>query len=99
MSIESFDETLFHSDLPVLVFFFNEGMPSVQKISGLLAETEPLWQGRWILVCINIRIQPMLALNYGVTAAPSLLLFHRGKLLDSASGCRSEKLLKHWIFT
>ena len=84
---ENFDETVLHSDKPVLVDFWAEWCgpcrmvsPIVDEIAG---ERDDIVVGK-----VNVDEQGELAVRFGVMSIPTLLVFKGGELVRTAVGAR-----------
>ncbi|MEA4882408.1 MAG: thioredoxin-disulfide reductase [Clostridia bacterium] len=82
---EGFREMVLEPELPVLVTFWSptspaslELMPAIEKIAEANAD-------KLVLVKIDIYKNQRVAKRYGITAAPALAFFHRGRLIEKVA--------------
>lgn len=90
---EQFDGEVLHAEVPVLVDFFATWCGPCRMLGPVLESVAQQFQGRAKVVKVDIDQSPELAEEYGITAVPTLLLFHHGKVVQQAMGFQSPKQL------
>ena len=64
--------------------------PELEKLDGKLSDKVKI-------VKLNVDDNPQSASNYGVMSIPTMKLFHRGELVDSATGFAPADELERWL--
>ncbi len=84
---ENFEAEVLSSDIPVLVDFYADWCGPCKMIAPVIhtiAEEHPE-----IKVCkINVDTEGELAIRYGISSIPSLLVFKGGELVKSSVGAK-----------
>ena len=87
---ENFDETVLHSDKPVLVDFWAEWCGPCRMVSPIVEEIaderDDIAVGK-----VNVDEQGELAVRFGVMSIPTLLVFKGGELVQTAVGARPKE--------
>jgi thioredoxin 1 len=91
---ENFDDEVLKAATPVLVDFWAEWCGPCKMIAPILDELAEEYSGRVRIGKVNIEHQQNLAAEYGVSAIPTLLLFHQGQVTEQLVGARSKRELK-----
>jgi thioredoxin 1 len=89
----SFEKDVLQSDLPVLVDFYATWCGPCKMLGPVLDQTAKSYEGRAKILKVDIDEDPGLAGRYGITAVPTLILFHRGQPVQKAMGMLSQKQL------
>jgi thioredoxin 1 len=63
-------------------------------IAPVLDELAEEYSGRVTIAKVNVDHEQALAAQYGVTAIPTLILFHKGQVAEQMRGLRSKRDLK-----
>ncbi|EON78947.1 thioredoxin [Lunatimonas lonarensis] len=82
---KSFSE-LIKGDTPVLVDFYAVWCGPCQMMQPILQETSQKLGSRVKIVKVDVDKNPMAANKYQVRGVPTLILFHKGKILWRQSG-------------
>ena len=92
----NFEDEVLKSDIPVLVDFWATwcGPCRMQGpvLDEIAAETDAIKIGK-----VNVDEEQMLALKFGITSIPTLMLFKDGKEADKLVGLRSKEELKQLL--
>ena len=91
---ENFAQEVLKSPVPVLVDFWAEWCGPCKMIAPVLDELADEYAGRVKIGKVNIDLEQALGGEYGVRAIPTLLLFHKGQVVDQIVGLRSKRDLK-----
>ena len=87
---ENFDETVLHSDKPVLVDFWAEWCGPCRMVSPIVdeiaEERDDIVVGK-----VNVDEQGELAVRFGVMSIPTLLVFKGGELVQTSVGARPKE--------
>ena len=91
---ENFSQEVLQSPTPVLVDFWAQWCNPCRALIPILDELADEYDGRVKIGKVNTDDQQTLAVEYGITAIPTLLLFHQGQVVDQVRGLRSKRDLK-----
>jgi thioredoxin 1 len=90
----NFAEEVLRSPTPVLVDFWAEWCGPCKMIAPLLDELAGEYEGKVKIGKVNIDDHQQLALDYGIRAIPTLLVFKGGQVVDQLVGAKSKRDLK-----
>ncbi len=82
----NFDEVVLQSEKPVLIDFWAPWCGPCRQIAPAVAEIAEEYDGKAVVVKINIDDSPELATKYDVTAIPMLVYINGGEQVDSILG-------------
>lgn len=91
---KSFDRLIVESELPVLVDFWAEWCGACKMVSPVIQRIARDLKGKIITVKVNVDKKQDLAARYSITGIPTIMLFHRGKILMRQSGALSHEILR-----
>jgi len=90
----SFNDLVRDSDLPVLVDFYADWCGPCKMVSPAIQRLATENKGRFVTVKINTDKKQGLARQYEITGIPTIMLFHKGKVLMRLSGAYPYESLK-----
>jgi thioredoxin len=94
--VNSFEEMLSGSDLPVLVDFYAEWCGPCQMMVPILEQVNLQLKDRLRIVKIDTEKYANLASQYQISALPTLVLFKQGQPVDRIEGVvQAQQLVKH----
>ncbi len=89
----NFKKDVIQSDLPVLVDFFATWCGPCQMLGPVLDDVAKRYQGRAKIAKVDVDESPELAMEYGINAVPTLILFNQGKPVKKVMGMASPRQL------
>jgi thioredoxin 1 len=84
----NFKAEVLDSPLPVLVDFWATWCGPCMAIGPTMEKLSEEYAGRLKVAKVNVDKEPGLAMKYGITSIPAVLLFKGGKLQDTTIGSR-----------
>lgn len=82
----NFDQEVLQSDVPVLVDFWAPWCPPCRAIAPTLDTLAEEYQGKAKIVKLDVDDEPDVALRYGISGIPALLLFKGGQQVGQLTG-------------
>ncbi len=90
----NFGETVLKSDKPVLVDFWAEWCGPCRMLAPLLDELAGEYDGRAAIGKVNVDQEQGLAVQFGISGIPALLIFKNGQVVGQLVGMRPKGALK-----
>ena len=94
---QNFDNDILTDDLAVLVDFGAEWCGPCKQLDPILEEIASEYIDKLKVLKINIDDNPMTPQKFGVRGIPTLMLFNKGKLIDTKVGSLPKTALENWI--
>jgi len=69
-------------------------LPALPCARSILDELAEEYDGRVKIAKVNTENEQDLAVQFGITAIPTLLLFKKGEIVDQVRGLKSKRALK-----
>lgn len=97
ITLETFKKQVMGAELPVLVDLYATWCPPCKIMGAVLDKLAPQLVGRVKVVKINVDTEPELAKAFNVTGVPTLVLLHKGKIIEGYAGLVSAKSILQMI--
>ncbi len=97
LTIENFNDEVMKSEIPVLVDFWAVWCGPCSMISPIVSEIADENIGKLKVGKVNVDEQMTLAMKYGVSSIPTLLLFKKGNVEERMIGACSKQELEAMI--
>ena len=94
ISKDEFESEVIASALPVLVDFYSDSCVPCKMISPLLSQLEEEYAGKVKIVKVNSNFEDELVEQYGISAAPTLVVFKDGAEVVRRTGAASKEDIK-----
>jgi thioredoxin len=96
---ENFEEKVIEKSktLPVVVDFWALWCPPCRLLSPVMSKIAKEYQGRFLLVKVNVDESPKLAERYQIMSIPNVKMFKNGKVVAEFVGAMPEPLIKEWL--
>ena len=95
---QNFDEEVMRSDMPVLVDFWATWCGPCRMLAPVIEEIAKEYEGKIKVGKVNVDDERELALEYGVSSIPTVMVFQNGEIKATSVGYRPkeeiEQLLK-----
>jgi len=91
---DNFKKDVMEAVVTTLVDFWAEWCGPCRAVAPVLAELEKEYDGKIQVAKVNVDENNALAVKYGISAIPTLLIFKDGKAVKQLIGLRSKKDLK-----
>ena len=86
LTVENFENEVLKSDKPVLVDFWATWCGPCRMIAPIIEEIAHDYEGKLKVGKINVDEQEELAIRYGISSIPTLLLFKNGEVAKKTLG-------------
>ena len=94
---DNFEKDIAESKVSVLVDFWAEWCGPCKQIGPILEEIAIEHESKIKVLKINIDENSQIPQKYGVRGIPTLLLFKKGKLIDTKVGSLPKSSLETWL--
>ena len=91
---KSFGELIKSSDVPVLVDFYTDWCAPCKILSPTVREVAASFHGRLKVIKVDVDKNQRAAMKYGIRGVPTLILFHKGKILWRQAGVLNKRQLQ-----
>ena len=86
LTVENFENEVLKSDKPVLVDFWATWCGPCRMIAPIVEEIAHDFEGKIKVGKVNVDEQEELAIRYGISSIPTLLLFKNGEVAKKTLG-------------
>jgi len=92
----NFEEVIFKYE-NVVVDFWAEWCGPCRMIAPIIDELAREYAGKVVFAKLNVDESESIAVEYGISAIPTLMFFKRGKPVDMMVGVHPKSEIKKWI--
>ena len=93
LNVDSFEEEVINSELPVLVDCWAPWCQPCLIVSPAVEEVAGLYQEKVKFYKLNVDEAQEIAVRYGIMSIPTLLIFKGGEVVDQIIGAVPRKLI------
>ncbi|HEX2958781.1 MAG TPA: thioredoxin [Chitinispirillaceae bacterium] len=91
----NFQEYITKSELPVLVDFWADWCGPCKMMAPVLHSLAQEWKGRINVIKVNTETKPVLSMQYGISAIPTMILFKNGREVHRIQGAMPLSAIKN----
>ena len=88
---DTFEKEVAQSQIPVLVDFWASWCGPCMMLAPTVAEIAEEYAGKVKVCKVNVDEEPELAMQFGITSIPMLILFRDGRIAKTAVGFRPKE--------
>lgn len=83
---KSLNQLITMNESPVLVDFWSESCGACRMLDPVLRQVARIFKNNILITKVNVRTSGDLAMQYRISAVPTLILFYRGKVIRRWTG-------------
>jgi thioredoxin 1 len=91
---DAFEQQVLQSDKPVLVDFWAEWCAPCKALSPTIDALATAYKDKVLVGKLDTDANPQTSSKHGISAIPTVILFHNGEIKEKFVGLRSEKDFK-----
>ena len=96
---DNFDAEVTNSQTPVLVDFWSDGCPPCKRLAPVIEELASENEGSAKVGKVNVGDNMDLAVQYGISAVPTILVFKGGEVVERIQGFQDKSKLQEVLDT
>jgi thioredoxin 1 len=93
----NYEDEVVKSEIPVLVDFWATWCGPCRMIAPIIEEISEEYQGKLKVCKVNVDEEEELAIKFGITSIPTLLLFKGGKVVKKTLGYMPKDAVEKFI--
>ncbi len=94
LTVQNFEEEVLNSSVPVLVDFWATWCGPCKMIAPVVEEIAEEYAGKIKVGKVNVDDAAALAVKYGISSIPTLMVFKAGEVTNMAVGYRTKQQLE-----
>ena len=92
----NFEETI-NGEKPVLIDFYTDWCPPCKMLSPVIEEMKKEFEGKVIVLKMNIDENPITANKFQIDRIPTVVLFSKGEIKSSFIGFKEKEDIRDWL--
>lgn len=91
----NFEEEVLKAEIPVLVDFWADWCGPCRSIAPVVEALSEDYRDKLKFAKVNVDDLPDIASRYGIMSIPTILIFHKGKIVSQVVGAQSKAQFKN----